>query len=813
MFRWLGRLTTRHPWLTCLAWLTLAALVTTVAPNWRQHTFDDDIRFLPPHYAVSRGFDLLQKAFPQDVFACRVLLAFERANTPLTLHDFALVDEISDSLRELARNNPDLRITSLVSYREPMIGHRLTSADRHCTLIQISLATPYLALQTQATVDRIEQQTRTVVEKHGADTPSWYVTGPGAIGRDLVTATARSLDQTTWATVALVVLILLLVYRSPILALIPLTTIGVAAWVSVHVLALMTRLPGIHIVNISQVFTIVILFGAGTDYCLFLISRYREELGSGTTGEWGIVRSVEQVGGALAASAGTVIVGLGMMFWADFGKIRHAGPVIAVALVIGLAASLTLTPALLRLVGSVAFWPWRVHSSRARPEANNLWDRISRMVVRRPLTIWTLALLLLVPLALLGSQVAPTFKPTGDLGPKSPSVRGLEVIQRRFPAGETGPITVLLVSSSDFRTDDGKETIKSLSRGLGFLDNVAEVRSVTQPLGKPLPEIGQRPSSPACNRVTNALQQLRREMGDLVKRSLQRANDVYLSQYTEDGTVRYVARLDVVLRSDPFDPASIDTVGAIEAYLRSQLPPNYTWEIYGVPVHTRDMADLIAKDQRRVNLLVLTGVFAILLAVVRSLWLALYLLGTVLLSYWATLGATALFAMFGSGKPLGEIEWRVPFFLFTILIAVGEDYNILMVSRALQERRRHGPIEGLRRGLARTGGTITACGLIMAGTFATLMLGELWTLTQIGFALSVGVLIDTLIVRPFLVPAMMLVVWRDTQPFADHISPLHSSSPSRDCSPLGLSRQTKRETLRSSARTTLRDSLRRRFGR
>src|SRR5439155_1516112 len=133
----------------------------------------------------------------------------------------------------------------------------------------------------------------------------------------------------------------------------------------------------------------------------------------------------------------------------------------------------------------------------------------------------------------------------------------------------------------------------------------------------------------------------------------------------------------------------------------------------------------------------------------------------VLLSYYATLGATAIFATCLYGKAFGQIEWRVPFFLFTILVAVGEDYNILMVTRAIEERKRWGLVEGLRRGLARTGGTITACGLIMAGTFGTLVLGNLSTLVQVGFALGVGVLLDTFLVRPFLVPAFMLLVWRD----------------------------------------------------
>jgi putative drug exporter of the RND superfamily len=165
-------------------------------------------------------------------------------------------------------------------------------------------------------------------------------------------------------------------------------------------------------------------------------------------------------------------------------------------------------------------------------------------------------------------------------------------------------------------------------------------------------------------------------------------------------------------------------------------------------------------DRMRINGMVLAGVFLILMVLVRRPWLAAYLLVTVLFSYYATLGATTLFSHWWAGRALGEVDWRVPFFLFTILVAVGEDYNILLITRTLQEKKRHGADEGTRRALSHTGGAITSCGLIMAGTFATLMLAGLNTLVQIGFALAFGVLLDTFIVRPFLVPAFTLLVWR-----------------------------------------------------
>jgi RND superfamily putative drug exporter len=135
----------------------------------------------------------------------------------------------------------------------------------------------------------------------------------------------------------------------------------------------------------------------------------------------------------------------------------------------------------------------------------------------------------------------------------------------------------------------------------------------------------------------------------------------------------------------------------------------------------------VASDRARINVLVLGAILLILLVLVRQPWMAIYLLTTVLLSYYATLGATALLGSVWHGRPLGEVDWRVPFFLFTILVAVGEDYNILLITRAIQERKRHGPVEGIRLALAQTGGTITSCGLIMAGTFGTLMLAGLNT--------------------------------------------------------------------------------------
>jgi putative drug exporter of the RND superfamily len=252
----------------------------------------------------------------------------------------------------------------------------------------------------------------------------------------------------------------------------------------------------------------------------------------------------------------------------------------------------------------------------------------------------------------------------------------------------------------------------------------------------------------------------------LFRQGYQAALAHYVSIIPGEGRPRHVTRLDLILKGDPFDASSATTMRQVQTWVRDDLPgltllSDVQSEVFGVIPNALDLAHVTESDRLRVNLFILAGIFLILLVLVRQPGFALYLLATVLFSYFATLGATRLAGAIWTGQILEQVDWRVPFFLFTILVAVGEDYNILLVTRALEERKQHGAREGMRRALAQTGGTITSCGLIVAGTFATLMLASLSTLKQIGFALAFGVLIDTFIVRPLLVPAFAMLFWKD----------------------------------------------------
>jgi len=273
MFDFLGRVAAGHPWKVLALWAVAAVLLGRAAPDWRAQAQDDDIHFLPDDCPSVRAYHLLEQTFPRDVCASRAILAVERDAGPLTRADFPLVDRLAGRLNHLKDAEPRLQIAGVASYRDGPVGKRLTSADGRCTLVQLSLATPYLAAQTRETVDRAEAELRPILDAAGPEAPRLFVTGPAGIGRDLVKASAESLNQTTGATVLLVVAVLLLVYRSPLLALIPLVTIGVAVFVTLKLLALVTLIPGVHVMNVSQVFAVVVLLGARTDHCPFLFSR------------------------------------------------------------------------------------------------------------------------------------------------------------------------------------------------------------------------------------------------------------------------------------------------------------------------------------------------------------------------------------------------------------------------------------------------------------------------------------------------------------------------------------------------------------
>lgn len=685
----------------------------------------------------------------------------------------------------------ELPISKIWSWQTEGIGSalmKLKGREATARLIVLHLDTEFLAIENIELFEIVQKELKAVeawsapLETSGLELG---LSGAAAVGSDLLLASADSVKNTEWFTLVLVTLILITVYRSPLLVIVPLVTIGVSLDIALHSLALLSQFewPGgtaLSLFKTTKIFIVVILFGAGTDFCLFLIARLRENVEKFPNHSEAVAQSLNQVRTALTASALTTILGLGTMCFASFGKLSNSGPAIGMALSVTLLACLTLTPAMLAAFGKAVFWSPSVPVAKrwsAKVTAKNLgiWEAVGNQVVRYPGVILTTSLLLLSWPAFHGqwSSREVTYDLLAGLDTQRPSREGTEILKQHFPIGESGPVMVLArMPETEGRplTDEAVTEIQDrssiLATRLESIAGVDYVRSLQAPLGH-------------RGKAGDPTQQ--------VLRSLPSVQSLFLSVPT-DPAQGWVVKFDIVLKTDVFSLASTETLNEISAALLELTGQtdsgwnNIPFEVAGTTAAIRDLRNVTRQDTTTIQFMVVIVVFFVLVVLLRHPIICAYMIFSVLLSFFVTVGLTDWVFAAGYGTDYRGLEWKVPLFLFVILVAVGEDYNVYLASRVFEEQRYHGPIRGLKIAIAQTGGIITSCGIIMAGTFIT-MTSPIWYLAippqfaglrdwlkpeggslqgmiQMGFALTLGVLLDTFIVRPILLPAYLALVVR-----------------------------------------------------
>lgn len=760
MYKLLGEWISRHWLLTIVGWAALAGAVRWLAPSWDSVTHDGDLAYMPDEMPSVRGEQLLRRAFPENLSKSQMVLICARPEGPLTSDDLRVLERLAQRFSA----TDELPINSVWTPWTEVIGKKLISRDRRAALAVLLLSNEFMAVDNIRVLGMVERIANEV--RAWDDFPAGLrleISGSAAIGGDMLTSAQESIQNTELATIFLVVLILLLVYRAPLLISIPVATIGVSIVVALGLVAALTeanQLPGLDwldfkVFKTTKIFVVVILFGSGTDFCLFLIARYKEELRQGLDHRTALASAVAAVGDALVGSAMTTILGLGTMVFAAFGKYRNSGPALALCLLVTLAACLTLAPALLRAIGPLVFWPFAGSTRRETagtaegPAETRFWHAVSRAIVRWPGWILAVSCLALAPLAYRGTSVGISYDLTEELRADRASVVGTRLLREYFPAGDTGPITVLAEQPGvNFDSVEGDRMVSQITKLLYDLPGVVSVRSISEPLGN-------RPG--AFNLFSAAGRR------KLAVKKHPRTKAIYLAD--APGYAGSVTRLDVIARHDPFSLQSMELLDEIDRRLQKLaddekspwLGTNFVYA--GTTAGVRDLKAVTQSDQALIQRLVVIAVLAVLIVILRRPLTCAYLILTVLFSYLVTMGATQLlFAHLY--QPFSGLDWKVPLFLFVILTAIGEDYNIYLMTRVMEEQRRHGLVEGLRVAVVRTGGIITSCGVIMAGTFVSMMFGTLRGILELGFALSLGILLDTLVVRPVLVPAFLTLVYR-----------------------------------------------------
>jgi RND superfamily putative drug exporter len=801
MFQLLGNLVSRFWYLVLAAWLLVLGLCWWAAPPWTEVAQDREFAFLPEKVPSRIAEAMYDKAFPDDHLASNIVLVLHRNvvdRAALNAELKFIEDTLEPALRGIANADGGLAVNtnappvdeplfsdkpaapvtptsakrsimaSIRTPNDPEAGPLLVSEDDKALLVVIELTTEFLSRDNWPTIDKIRALLNELKAQRklppGLDIT---MTGSALIGRDHVEGEMKSARATEVLTIVLVISLLLLIYRAPLIALIPLITVYFVVQLSVHALSVLAKFGSITLFEGIQIYITILTYGAGVDYCIFLIARYREELEVGTPPALAVTRAISGVGAAITASAATVIIGIGMMVFAQFGKFHEAGYAIPLSIFLVLCASLTFSPALLRLAGHWAFWPRHVDkldltdqaviAGQSRLDAHldtlgKMWDWVGHHLLNKPGRLWLASVAIMTPFVIIGFGFGShlSYDLIADLPPDSISVQGTQLLERHFPSGMLAPITVLLVDpTTNFNSDAGRQEIASITNRLKERRvelGLADIRSLTAPLG----------ITQASTREVRELNIPAAARQEGMKRAALERYATDFGERRETGT-----RLELVLETSPFSQDNISALEHIEEAVAGAIPAERraTTKIYvsGSTASVRDLASVMQTDRLRIQSLVLIAVFAILIVLLREFTVPLYLLISVLFSYYVTLGVTyLLFRALSPGDFVG-LDWKVAIFLFTILIAVGEDYNIFLITRVHDEEKENGPVDAVIHALVRTGPIISNCGIIMAGTFAALMAGSLAEMKQLGFALCFGVLLDTFVVRPIIVPAFLIL--------------------------------------------------------
>jgi putative drug exporter of the RND superfamily len=752
LFAALGRFTVRFRWPIIAGWIVVTVLLALCLPSLSSVEKSSNSQFLPSTSASVRADDLASPFNPRSTstvtFVASAVAPASGTTDPatartaghaaLTEADTVAITRVEQAMRSIPR------VTAVVDQG--------TSNDGGAHRAMIELAVPPGSTD-KAAADTVAGLRSTFATSGAPPGLDLHLTGGVAAAVDQQSQNGHTQTLTELLSVLFILALLFLTFRALLAPFVALLPSVVAMFAAGPVIAASTHL-GVQVSDLTPILLTVVLLGAGTDYGLFLIFRVREELRKGKPVHEAVSFSLCKVGESITFSGLTVVGALATVVVATFGLYQGLGPALAIGIGVALLANLTLLPALLAVLGRSVFWP-RIPTEGQK--SGGTWGRIAGKVVGRPVLTLVIGLVIFGGLAL--SMLA--YAPSGFGDPPAPassdSGRGQAVLDTAFPTSDSDPTSVLFRLPTSVWNEP--QVLTTALQGLQRSGQFSSVTSALDPDG-----LSVTPSA-----LADAHRQLARygpaaQLPVIAPAGVTLAPAVYdaykaSAQFiSADGTtLQYLTSLRAGSSTSTVAADAVPAVRASVAAVGREVGATSSGVAGYAPV-AADVGSISGNDLIRIIPIVMI-VLALLLAIVlRSLVAPLYLVVSVGLSYLASLGlAVLVFELIGGQD---GINFVLPFFMFIFIMALGQDYNILVMTR-IREEAQHAPIRvAVRRAVEATGTTVTSAGLILAGTFGVLTATGGTQVQEIGLGLAAGILLDTFFVRTLLVPSVVVLLGR-----------------------------------------------------
>ncbi len=740
LFAGLGRFVVKYRYVVVIAWILVMLVSSKALPSLSSEVNNANSQFLPASSPSQQAANLATPLLGNTTNSSPITIVAARGGKLLTLADQQAIAREAAAAR---------RVPKVVRVR----GLGLSPGGRAAQIL-VEARIGFSDIASQKTlVDRLQATFAKIGAPRGLQL---HLAGSVAVNVANQQSSKQAQNKTTSLSLIIVIVLLFFIFRSllgPIVTLIP---PALSLVISMRFIGALGA-HGLKISEITQLLLVVLLIGAGTDYGLFLVFRVREELRNGLEPADAVVHALVRVGESISASAGTVILALLTLLLATFGVYADLGIPLALAICVMLIAGLTFLPALLAIFGRAVFWP---SSTRNGPQAEGRWGTIAARLVARPAV--TLSSGVVVFLALAAAALgyhSGGFGGSLSAPAGSDAAAGNAILTKYFPEASANPTNLVFryaepiwddprrveVAASVLRASRQFRQLTGPLNPNGYTLTPKEFTALHQLLGNPadLPPI-ERPGIPVSTSAYNAY----------------RATAVLVSP---DGrTIQFEASLTA---GDPGSTRALQAVPQIRAAVSKAARASgaVASGAAGEAPALHDISSASNSDLVRIIPLAILAIGFLLALVLRSLVAPLYLIVSVALSYFAALGvSTILFIDIGGNAGLTFV---LPFLMFIFLLALGEDYNILVMSRIREEAHHRSLRDAVVRAVGRTGPTVTSAGLVLAGSFAALAIAggggpNGGQVRAIGFGLAAGILMDTFLVRTLLVPSTVSLLRR-----------------------------------------------------